>query len=371
MSVRAYLNRLALPLGLLGVTAVAVYNWRVWRRDRAFQTVPVSLPPLDVWSEVPLVTVLVAAWNEVATIDRHIESFAALRYPHKELVLCAGGEDGTLDRARLHALDNVILLEQQPGEGKQAALRRGLKVTGGEIIFLTDGDCLLDDDSFERTLSPLINNRESVATGAFRPLPEQQHNPFVQYQQALMEALQARYPQYTTELSGGNMAIRRDVLRRVGDFATDAAIGTDYHLMQQLAQQRERVRFVMGSRVSTEFPPTIKGYRRQRSRWLRNHLAHGTGRERLRHGRLILLGLLIAWGMLLLPLTTPVVGPVALALWVVLFSHVLLSRIRLIGRGLEKYPGLRVRLPFFILVDWFVVASTAVDILFPNRRHRW
>ncbi|UCC53881.1 MAG: hypothetical protein JSV68_07890, partial [Anaerolineaceae bacterium] len=73
--VRTRFDRLALPLGLLGIAAVAAYNWRLWQRDKSFladRKQPEPLPPLDAWPELPLVSVLVAAWNEAAHINRHI-----------------------------------------------------------------------------------------------------------------------------------------------------------------------------------------------------------------------------------------------------------------------------------------------------------
>ena len=59
-------ERLALPLGLVGAAA-ALYNWRLWQRDKAFlaeRADPDPLPPLAEWPHLPKVSVLVAAWNE-------------------------------------------------------------------------------------------------------------------------------------------------------------------------------------------------------------------------------------------------------------------------------------------------------------------
>ncbi|HUW13260.1 MAG TPA: glycosyltransferase, partial [Anaerolineae bacterium] len=122
------------------------------------------------------------AWNEAANIGPCIESVLGLRYPHVELVVCAGGDDGTLSSARRYANSAVMVLEQYPGEGKQRALQRCFEQCSGDIIFLTDADCLLDDDSFERVVAPVASGTEEVATGSWRPLDTQLRNPFVLYQ---------------------------------------------------------------------------------------------------------------------------------------------------------------------------------------------
>ncbi|UCC52486.1 MAG: hypothetical protein JSV68_00685, partial [Anaerolineaceae bacterium] len=62
---RQTLNYLIFPLGLVGMVAVALYNWRLWQRDKQLLsqgTEPKSLPPLEEWAKLPEVTVLVAAW---------------------------------------------------------------------------------------------------------------------------------------------------------------------------------------------------------------------------------------------------------------------------------------------------------------------
>ncbi|NJK33015.1 MAG: glycosyltransferase [Deltaproteobacteria bacterium] len=86
---------------------------------------------------------LVAAWHEADHIGAHIAAFQALRYPNKELILCAGGADGTCAIAQGCANESIHILEQMPGEGKQRALRRCYAAASGELIYLTDADCLL------------------------------------------------------------------------------------------------------------------------------------------------------------------------------------------------------------------------------------
>ena len=133
-SINQTANRHAGKVMLLGLSGVALYNWRTWQKDKptlASLQEPTALPALESWPRLPKVSVLVAAWNESAHIERHIESFQALRYPHKELVLCAGGTDGTYDMAKKYASEVVKVLEQHPGEGKQRALRKAFPQTDG------------------------------------------------------------------------------------------------------------------------------------------------------------------------------------------------------------------------------------------------
>ena len=104
------------------------------RRPVAPATAPEPVAPFADWPAVPKVSVLVAAWNEADNIDQLVESFNALSYPNRELVLCAGGADDTYGRAGRWSGPRVKVDEQRPGEGKQAALRRTLPKADGEIV---------------------------------------------------------------------------------------------------------------------------------------------------------------------------------------------------------------------------------------------
>jgi cellulose synthase/poly-beta-1,6-N-acetylglucosamine synthase-like glycosyltransferase len=372
-------NRHAGKLLLLGLAGVAVHNWRLWQRDKSLlarQKEPDPLPPFDTGADLPLVSVLVAAWNEGEMIGRHIEAFQRLRYPRKELVLCAGGQDNTYDLAASYAADGVIVLRQEPGEGKQRALRRCLERATGEVIFLTDADCLLDDESFERTLAPVIHEGEVVATGTSRPLPGQCANPFVLHQWFIQAGGAARQGAYVGGILGRNAALRRDALEAAGGFDAEVRTGTDYHMAKQVLRQGYRIRHVPDSAVETPFPETLAQYRRQHTRWLRNVVVHGL---RFRdYGEVLrcLIPSLLGGLMLAGPLVALFLGPVDLVGWLLLFLHALLSRVRYMrfGESLThcRFPGeAYARLPLYMLADFATWATTLLQYLSEGGRRQW
>ena len=63
--------------------------------------------PASVYATQPLVSLLVAAWNEEAHLVAFLSSFMALAYPQKELILCAGGDDQTWALAQAWATPTV------------------------------------------------------------------------------------------------------------------------------------------------------------------------------------------------------------------------------------------------------------------------
>ena len=372
---------------LLALAAVAVWNWRQWRNDRALALrLRASREPLPAHGSLltaPKVSVLVAAWNEAEMIGEHIQSFLGLSYADKELILCAGGPDSCYALAREYAGPQVVVLEQQAGEGKQASLRRCLEQARGEILFLTDADCLLDDEAFARTLAPLLQGGEprsggveylDAATGTSRPLACQESNPFVVHQWCTDLYANARQPDHVAGLLGRNCAVTRQALMEAGGFDGDVPSGTDYYLAKLLLQKGISIRWVRDSSVQTRYPETSLSYWRKQSRWVRNLVLHGPRFSAYREVAMALRTSAVGWAMLLLPFVAGLRGPIWLALWGVLVAQALLARVRYaafahLHRGVRISAQQIAHTPLYLLVDWVAWSLPLVDLLF--RRHRW
>ncbi len=376
---RRHLDRLAWPLALLGLAAVAGHNWRLWRRDWAFlaaRAAPDPLPPPGEWPERPLVSVLVAAWNEAAHIDRHVESFLALRYPHRELILCAGGEDGTFERAGRYAGPAVKVLRQRPGEGKQRALAKALAASRGAILFLTDADCELSEEAFTRVLYPLIQGQAQVVSGCAKPLDAQLGEPLVRYQW-LNDALWSFYlPRTLDGILGRNSAMRREVLESIGGFSHPVATGTDYQMSRRLARAGYAIVSAPQSFMATEYPATARDYVGMWRRWNKNLLIHGVRFGAWRDVGHVLISFGLYAALVLTPLLTPLFGGVALAISGLLAGAALMNRARRIVAGsyltgASTAHGLFKRLPFYTLLDMSAVGLAVLDSVRPRMRDKW
>lgn len=339
---------------------------------------PVSRPRPSTadWLDKPTVSVLVAAWNEAENIEPLIRSFAALSYPHRQLLVCAGGTDDTLDRARSLVGSNIVVDEQRPGDGKQGALRRLLPQARGSIIFLTDADCILSDEAFERTIEPLVVNNAAAATGAAGPKPHQRRIPLVRYQWLIDRSWYAQRPETVDGLLGRNCAIRRDVLTSIGGFDAPAPTGTDYVLGKLLILSRYEIRSVPESRIQTEYPSTFAGYLRMWRRWNKNLLVHGP-----RFGAWSdVEGLLIAAVSAAAPVVTlaaaVVIGPFTLAVALPLFAVAVANRVRRVVDG-ARLAGMAppldviVRTPLYTAIDLASAIGAIADAARSSTRTRW
>ncbi|PJF38430.1 MAG: family 2 glycosyl transferase, partial [Phototrophicales bacterium] len=192
------------------------------------------------------------------------------------LILCAGGYDRTFDIAsQYHDGKAIIVIEQVAGEGKQAALRKCLPRATGEIIYLTDSDCLLNDDAFIRLIAPIVKGEYEAVNGTSHPLKTQQNNAFVMYQWTVDHYAHARAPEHSSGLLGRNCAVSAQALRQTGGFDEEAKSGTDYTLARQLIDNGYTIYNEKYSSVETEYPSSLRSYYYKRTRWLRNTIVLG------------------------------------------------------------------------------------------------
>ena len=81
----------------------------------------------------PRVSFLVAAWNEAGMIERCLRAVAGLSYPDVELVLCAGGSDGTFALAARYAGDKLRVIELILSTPNKLRVRNGFKNGFGSV----------------------------------------------------------------------------------------------------------------------------------------------------------------------------------------------------------------------------------------------
>ena len=230
-------------------------------------------PGLQAWPRLPAVSLVVAAWNEERNIERFLQSYEDLDYPDKTLVLVAGGGDKTFEFASAYPHPTVLLLEQRPGEGKSGALKRGLKQAAGEVVYLTDADCILDTASFHELIFPLASGQEKAVTGHTRPHDDQYALPFIRAQAAHLSRKMLMVPdRYVWFLIGANSAVNRELIERHTATTPSFTVGEDYLLALSLRADEQRILYQHSSEIQTCFTETLHEYVRQQSRWHRGHL---------------------------------------------------------------------------------------------------
>jgi hypothetical protein len=325
-----------------------------------------------------LVSVLLPAWNEAPMLGRCLDSLLAITSPNLEIIVCAGGTDGTSEIARQYATANpgrVNVLEQVPGEGKQSALRRAYRCSRGEVIYLTDADCVIPAETLRALVGAIGRDGVDAATGPTHPLPEQRDVPWIRHQWATTHAVDRTRGRESTGLHGRNCAVRREAIEAAGAFTEDVRIGTDYHLAQRLLAAGRTIYFVPAP-VETMFETSVPGHAAQQSRWMRNILVHSGEAPDRADVMSVARSMVLGAGLLAWPLTWRRTKLAGLLLWLVpmvWMTRVRLQQDRQLAGDFELQPlhADARRAALFSLADLYVWTRPLIDLLSPNRRFRW
>ena len=123
-----------------------------------------------VGSDLPCVTMIVAAWNEEAVIGDKIENTLSQDYPSDCLsliVVSDGSTDGTDGIVEKYAAKTtrVRLLHTEGREGKSVALNIGAAAASGDVLVMTDANAIFEPDAVRRLVHPLADPAVGAASG--------------------------------------------------------------------------------------------------------------------------------------------------------------------------------------------------------------
>jgi glycosyltransferase involved in cell wall biosynthesis len=115
----------------------------------------------------PLLSVVMPAYNERATIDEIVRRVLAVPLKLELIVVDDCSTDGTRDR--LHDLQRELgftLLLQPKNAGKGAALRAGFAVVKGEIAVVQDADLEYSPEEYPQLIELICSGRADVVYGS-------------------------------------------------------------------------------------------------------------------------------------------------------------------------------------------------------------
>jgi cellulose synthase/poly-beta-1,6-N-acetylglucosamine synthase-like glycosyltransferase len=121
-------------------------------------------------SDCPSVTVVIAAFNEAACIERTVRNKLAQQYPADRLeviVVSDGSEDGTdqiLERLAV-AEPRLRWWRQEPRAGKSAALNGAIRQAHGDIVVFADANSVYAADAVSSLVSNFGDREVGYVTG--------------------------------------------------------------------------------------------------------------------------------------------------------------------------------------------------------------
>ncbi len=323
---------LATQLFALAATAMAAFHVALVARYRP--------APHVADAELPLVTVIVPAFNEGQQVLRTLRSLAASDYPHDRLELIAV-DDGSADdtwlwirRAQRELGERMVSLRLAENGGKRRALEVGFRRARGEILVTVDSDSEVLPDTLRKMVAPFaLDPLCGAVAGNVRVLNR--------HEGALPKMLDAAFTSAFDFMRAGESevgavmctpgalsAYRADSVREVLDewlaqtfFGQPATIGEDRAMTNLILRSGATVRYQSDAIVLTQVPSTARQLCRMFLRWARSNVRESlvlagfvfrvrTAAGETRRG----LQLLFVWSVLRMLLSSALFVPSVLAL---------------------------------------------------------
>lgn len=254
----------------------------------------------------PALSILIAAYNEGASIAGTLESIAKSGYPGEleVIVIDDGSSDDTADIATRQSYPWLRVLRQARNLGKSAALNRGLAESRHELVVTLDADSYLYRDALQRLVGRYVSDPKATrAVAGTMLVRNSRHNWITRAQEwdyfhgiAAIKRVQSLY-QGTLVAQGAFSIYDRATLRGLGGW--DDCIGEDIVLTWAFLQAGWRVGHAEDACCFTNVPDTLHQFIRQRQRW-----ARGMMEAFRRHPRILLaprMSTLFVWWNLLFP----------------------------------------------------------------------
>ena len=201
------------------------------------------LAPADP-AQWPLVTFVIAAYNEERVIDWKIRNTLDLDYPADRLeviVACDGSDDRTASIAASYGDRGVICLHQPQRRGKTAALNRAVAAARGQVIVFSDANNEFSPDAIRKLVRHFTDPQVGGVCGAKRIKPAEERESsmgdslYWRYESAVKMAESRVWT--ISNADGEIFAIRKELYRTVPEHI----INDDAEITLNLVEQGRRI----------------------------------------------------------------------------------------------------------------------------------
>jgi len=245
-------------------------------------------------AQAPLVSVVMAGFNEADTMPLTLASLAEQSWPNLEvIVIDDGSEDGTSDQVRAFLARHAggcgpapwcRLVTLRRRNGKAAALNLGLALARGEYIVYVDADTTFTSNAIFEIIRPMLEDPDCGAVGGnvvARNAAQNLLTQLVALEYLFSISVGRRFRSLVNMLhiiSGAFGAFRRDVIDSVGGHTPTS--GNDGDLTLKVRRVAKRLVFAERALCETKTPATLHALVKQRRRWDRNLVKNKLRRHR-------------------------------------------------------------------------------------------
>lgn len=208
----------------------------------------------------PKVSVIIPAYNAEKTLIKCLNSVLKQNYKNYEVIVVDNSStDKTKEIIKEFQKKNKeirYIFESKKGRG--VARNAGIKKAKGEIIAMTDSDCIVPENWIEELIKPLIFENEKIVMGFEKDLINNYWTKNIQKanQRFFKENLNG---DYISHLDTKNFAIKSNLMKKLL-FDSDLLAFEDYEFylrLKKIAKIRFNSRIKVGHNHKSSFMKTV------------------------------------------------------------------------------------------------------------------
>jgi len=192
----------------------------------------------------PKVSIVIPVFNGEKTLRQCLNSVLNQIYKNYEVIVV---DNNSTDRTKaiikeFEQKDKKIKHFFESRRARGAARFKGEINSEGEIILMTDSDCIVPDNWIEEMTKPITNKQAIAVQGMLKPIIKNYWT--IQYQKEKERIMKERMKDEKIGLiDTANFAIRKDILKEVGYTNPEIFSGNDNELMIRIKNNGYNILF--------------------------------------------------------------------------------------------------------------------------------
>lgn len=228
---------------------------------------------------MPLISLIVPAFNEGPLIQAAMRSLLALDYPNYEIIVVDDGStDDTYEKAMEVARETIdveVRVITKRNGGKADALNTGMTLARGEFVLNMDGDTKLSSNTLRVCIRHFENPKVGAVAGNVKVINRENIWTRIQaleYVEGLAMARKAQSFGHVVNIIPGPLGIfRKSVLLQAGGYDRDT-FAEDCDLTLKLLMRGWHIAYEPRAIAWVETPSGLLDLLKQRYRWTRGIL---------------------------------------------------------------------------------------------------
>ena len=210
-------------------------------------------------NRIPMVSVIVPAFNAERTIGDCLAALVAQDYPRERLEIIAVDNRSTDRTAAVMCEYPVRVVAERRVQSSYAARNAGLAEARGAILCFTDADCLPDAAWVRALVAALADDDAGGAAGRIEAAPGTTLVERFQVDERVLDAANAFTRPTLPFAQTANAAYRRIVFERVGLFDPSLVSGGDLDLSWRMQRAGWGLAYAPGALVRHRHRTTFRG----------------------------------------------------------------------------------------------------------------